>query len=74
MEKPPKFSNTRSKPSAAASTDTLYVGGFGSYHFGGGNFAIADGSIRFFSWDIDDKVFSNFGNRADGNLPDSAGY
>jgi len=74
MEPVPKYSSAQPMQPSTASTDTLFVGGFGSYHFGGGNFAIADGSIRFLSSSIDPKVFSNFGNRADGNLPVSDGY
>jgi len=49
--------------------DTLKVGGFGSYHFGGGNFAIADGSVRFLASQMDKQVFQNLGNRADEELP-----
>jgi len=58
-----------SGPPANAPVDTLLVGGFGSYHIGGGNFAIADGSVRFLSSRMEEKVFQNLGNRADGELP-----
>jgi prepilin-type processing-associated H-X9-DG protein len=49
-----------------ADGDPLYVGGFGSPHTGNlTNFAFADGSIRRISRDIDAKVFSLLGHRAD---------
>jgi prepilin-type processing-associated H-X9-DG protein len=72
MELTPKYSNSQPVQPTAASADTLYVGGFGSYHFGGANFAFADGSIRFLSMQTDPKVFSDFGNHADGNLPSAS--
>lgn len=48
--------------------ESLYVGGFGSYHTGGANFALADGSIRFISQSIDLQTFQFMGNRADGEM------
>ncbi|MDC0295579.1 DUF1559 domain-containing protein [bacterium] len=50
--------------------DPLAVGKFGSFHFGGGNFGMADGSTQFISSSIDPDVFQNYGNRADGQLPE----
>jgi prepilin-type processing-associated H-X9-DG protein len=47
----------------------LYVGGFGSEHPGGANFAFGDGSVRFISQTIAQNVFSNVANRRDGQLP-----
>lgn len=44
------------------------VGGFGSYHTGGSQFALADGSVRFLSQSIDATVMQQLGNRADGTL------
>ncbi len=44
------------------------VGGFGSYHTGGSQFAMADGAVRFISQNIDATVLQQFGNRADGTL------
>jgi prepilin-type N-terminal cleavage/methylation domain-containing protein/prepilin-type processing-associated H-X9-DG protein len=44
------------------------VGGFGSYHSGGYNCALADGSARFLSQSIDPAVLRLLGNRADGEL------
>ncbi len=46
----------------------LAAGGFGSYHTGGGNFAFADGSIRFISESINVKLYQNLGNRNDGAM------
>ena len=48
--------------------ESLYVGGFGSYHTGGANFVLADGSVHFFSQSIDPKTFQYMGNRADGEM------
>ncbi|MCC7333724.1 MAG: DUF1559 domain-containing protein [Pirellulaceae bacterium] len=48
--------------------ESLYVGGFGSYHTGGANFVLADGSVHFFSQSIDPKTFRYMGNRADGEM------
>ena len=46
----------------------LEVGGFGSAHPGGANFAFADGSCRSISEDVDVTVLHQFGHRADGAL------
>ena len=47
-----------------------HVGGFGSYHAGGAQFALGDGSVRFISENIDPGTFKNLGHRTDGNLMD----
>ena len=44
------------------------VGGFGSSHPGGSQFAVGDGSVRFCSETIDPTVFLQLGHRADGRL------
>lgn len=44
--------------------------GFGSFHPGGANFVLADGSVRFLSSNIDVNVFKFMGNRHDGELID----
>lgn len=44
------------------------VGGFGSYHSGGANFLLADGSIRFISVSIDRFLYRYLGNRHDGQI------
>ncbi len=44
----------------------LLVGGFSSFHTGGGaNFFMGDGSIRYISVDIDMKIYQALGNRKD---------
>ena len=47
---------------------SLTVGGFGSYHTGGGNFAFGDGSVRFLSVSINLELLKQLGNRADGEI------
>lgn len=46
----------------------LEVGGFASFHQGGGNFALADGAVLFLSHRIDQTLFQNLGNRSDGEI------
>jgi hypothetical protein len=46
----------------------LAVGGFGSVHASGTNFALGDGSIRYLSISIDFQVYQQLGHRADGKL------
>jgi len=48
--------------------DVKAVHGFSGYHPGGTHFALGDGSVRFFSERIDPEVYSNLGNRHDGQL------
>lgn len=48
----------------------LEVGGYDSYHAGGGNFAFADGSVRFLTHNIEPEILQYMGNRADGELLD----
>jgi prepilin-type processing-associated H-X9-DG protein len=49
----------------------LRVGGFGSHHIGGANFAFADGSLRFLIDGISKGVFQRLGNRKDGKIVDA---
>ncbi|MCA9054104.1 MAG: DUF1559 domain-containing protein [Planctomycetaceae bacterium] len=44
------------------------VGGFGSYHPGGSEFAFGDGRVTFISENIDVVTFGLLANRADGEL------
>lgn len=57
-------------PAEEKRIESLYVGGFGSYHTGGANFVLADGSVHFFSQQMDLQVFQYMGNRADGEMFD----
>ncbi len=50
------------------SSGTLQVGGFSSFHTGGAQFVLADGSTRFLSQNIDVELYKKLGNRADGEL------
>jgi prepilin-type processing-associated H-X9-DG protein len=56
----------------AVSNAGFTVGGFGSFHRGGANFAFGDGSVRFVSETIDLRVLQRLGHRSDGE-PISAG-
>jgi len=53
--------------------DPLAVGGFGSNHPGGAMFALGDGSVSYFSAEIDPQFFQQLAHRADGQ-PISAHY
>ena len=44
------------------------TGGLSSWHEGGAQMAIADGSVRFISENIDSFTYQNLGNRADGQM------
>ncbi len=48
--------------------DPLHVGGFGSHHPGGANFALGDGSVRFLSEAMKMTVLQQLADRADGEL------
>src|SRR5204863_9646420 len=58
-------------PPVAAGTNLnlLFVGGFGSYHAEGANFAFGDGSVRIIRLNIEMSIYRRLGNRADGELP-----
>lgn len=57
------------EPEAAVDdASDLAVGGFGSYHPGGANFSLGDGSVRFLSETIDAQIYEQLGHRADGKL------
>lgn len=60
-------------PGATANTQ-LVVGGFASYHPGGVNVALGDGSIRFISASIAPQVFQQLADRADGKLLSGGTY
>jgi prepilin-type N-terminal cleavage/methylation domain-containing protein len=48
-----------------ADTET---GGFSSFHVGGAQFLLADGSVRFISENINTETLSNLGSRGDGKI------
>ena len=47
-----------------------FVGGFASHHPGGANFAMGDGSIRYFASTMTEIIYRKLGHRADGELVD----
>jgi len=51
-----------------ATTNTLSVGGFSSYHPSGGNFVFGDAAVKFLSDSIDQTTYQQLGHRADGKL------
>jgi prepilin-type N-terminal cleavage/methylation domain-containing protein/prepilin-type processing-associated H-X9-DG protein len=70
---------TRSLTGATATTlpsgfTPLSVGGFGSYHPGGANFAMGDGSVRFLKNSISTAVYQRLGARDDGQLVDGSRF
>ncbi len=54
----------------ASIQDARLVGGFGSFHSGGAQFSLADGSVHFLSQTIDPDVLRRLGHRADGEPMD----
>lgn len=64
---PPSESSTSSTPAVPADP-TLYVGGFGSYHPGGVNFAFGDGSVLFLTDTINMQILQQLAHRNDGKL------
>ncbi len=48
--------------------EPMAVGGFGSYHQGGAQFAFADGSVRFMSDSMNPELRVQLAHRADGEL------
>jgi prepilin-type N-terminal cleavage/methylation domain-containing protein/prepilin-type processing-associated H-X9-DG protein len=51
-----------------------FVGGFGSMHPGGTNFALGDGSVRFVKSSISPTVYRHLAHRGDGEVIDSDQY
>jgi len=59
---------------ASVDRGSMTVGGFSSFHSGGANFVFADGSIHFLSNSIDEELYVQLGNRADGELLKGRGF
>ena len=59
---------TSTAADASEKSGSLFVGGFGSYHPGGVNIGLADGSTRFLSKNTDTQLLRQLGNRADGEI------
>ena len=49
----------------SAPPDDTSTSGFSSYHTGGSQFVLADGSVRFISENVNLSLYANLGNRAD---------
>jgi prepilin-type processing-associated H-X9-DG protein len=64
----------RASDADAASVSPGFVGGFGSSHGAGANFAMGDGSVRFLLDSIDASVLRLLGNRSDGEAIDESTY
>ena len=65
--------NPRAQPSpltkdAFLSEDPATVGGYSSFHTGGAQFILCDGSVRFISENIDPLMFQRLGHRDDGEI------
>jgi prepilin-type processing-associated H-X9-DG protein len=59
----------RPQPAQPGETDPdLIVGGYGSKHPGGANFAFGDGSVRFLKNTLSPSVFHRLGHREDGEV------
>jgi prepilin-type N-terminal cleavage/methylation domain-containing protein/prepilin-type processing-associated H-X9-DG protein len=70
-EEPPP-ANDQTEPTERAADDPLLrVGGFASRHLGGAQFALADGSVRFISENINAAVFQRLCSRNDGAMPEA---
>ncbi|WP_165251451.1 DUF1559 domain-containing protein [Paludisphaera soli] len=61
-------------PAADPEKAARYVGGFGSRHPGGANFAFGDGSVRFIKDSIQPETFRLLANRADGEMINADSY
>jgi prepilin-type processing-associated H-X9-DG protein len=54
--------------------NSSYCYGFSSKHPGGGNFAFADGSVRFFKDTININIYRALSSRAGGDVVSSDAY
>jgi prepilin-type N-terminal cleavage/methylation domain-containing protein/prepilin-type processing-associated H-X9-DG protein len=65
---------TVSPPAANTPAYFNWVGGYGSAHPGGANFAFGDGSVKFLKASIGRSVFEALGHRADGKMISASAY
>ncbi|HUP82105.1 MAG TPA: H-X9-DG-CTERM domain-containing protein, partial [Pirellula sp.] len=68
LKAPPRRSSNGEPAPVVDLTGSLTVGGFSSYHTGGALFTYADGHVQFLSLNINERLLSQLGNRADGEL------
>ncbi len=68
MEEPEPEPTDEPEDAAAATPQPNLVGGFNSFHAGGCNFALIDGSVKFLSEHIDIDLYRRLGHRNDGSL------
>ena len=64
----PRRNRDGSVKPAEADQGKSFVGGFGSHHPGGADFAFGDGHVRFLSETIEPELLQQLGHRADGKL------
>ncbi len=55
-------------PAIAQPDPKTSVGGFGSFHTGGANFLLVDGSVRFIGNSVDSGIYQRLGSRRDGQV------
>ena len=63
-----RWTNLPPIPDSEVGSDDRTVTSFGSAHNGGLNMANVDASTRFVSFDVDEVVYQNQGNRSDGTV------
>lgn len=67
-ESSPGFAAGGAPPTVAEPDPRTSVGGFGSFHTGGANFLLVDGSVRFIGESVDSGVYQRLGSRRDGQV------
>ena len=67
-EIPPGVAPDDGSPAVTPPDPKTSVGGFGSFHTGGANFLLVDGSVRFIGSSVDGGVYQHLGSRRDGQV------